>query len=101
MAVQTLVRSVVSTLPTALQRGSAVYSSACFKHCTSDIGSFWGVRVQGMRTLPQLACLDASAGLADLGAAAFLLCIPAAMHVRLGCTCRTRWPIAVAASPPA
>ena len=43
-----MVRSVLSGLPTAQQQGSAVYSSACFKHCTSDIGSFWGVRVNGV-----------------------------------------------------
>ena len=40
---QGLVRSVVLNMPTASQPGSAVYSSACFKHCTSTLGSFWGV----------------------------------------------------------
>jgi len=41
------VRAVAETLPTARQPGSAVYSSACFKHCTSTLawGSFWGVRI--------------------------------------------------------
>ena len=42
---QGLVRSVVLNMPTASQPGSAVYSSACFKHCTSTLGSFWGVRI--------------------------------------------------------
>jgi len=39
------VRGVVAKLPAAMQVGSIVFSSACFKHCTTDIGSFWGVRV--------------------------------------------------------
>ena len=49
-AFQTAVRSVVLDLPTASQPRSAVYSSACFKHCTSTLawGSFWGVRVDGV-----------------------------------------------------
>jgi hypothetical protein len=45
---QALVRSVVLDLPTAAQRGSAVYSSACFKHCTTNSGSFYGVRVNSV-----------------------------------------------------
>jgi len=44
---QAAVRSVVLSLPAPGQVNSAVYSSACFKHCTSTLawGSFWGVRV--------------------------------------------------------
>ncbi len=41
------VRSVMLNLPTAYQPGSAVFSSACFKHCTSNTPSFWGVTVDG------------------------------------------------------
>jgi len=46
-AFQTAVRDVVLNVPTKAQPRSAVYSSACFKHCTSSLawGSFWGVRV--------------------------------------------------------
>jgi hypothetical protein len=46
-AFQDAVRDVVLSLPTAAQPRSAVYSSACFKHCTSTLawGAFWGVRV--------------------------------------------------------
>lgn len=46
-AFQLAVRAVAETLPTAQQPRSAVYSSACFKHCTSALawGSFWGVRI--------------------------------------------------------
>jgi hypothetical protein len=39
------VRAVVTATPSALQPGSAVFSSACFKHCTSNLESFSGVRV--------------------------------------------------------
>ena len=42
---QGTVRGIMAKLPTAAQGGSIVFSSACFKHCTSDISSFWGVRV--------------------------------------------------------
>ena len=44
---QQAVRSVVLNLPTSEQPQSAVFSSACFKHCTSTLawGSFWGVRI--------------------------------------------------------
>jgi hypothetical protein len=44
---QAVVSSIVHSLPNAEQPGSAVFSSACFKHCTSDSGSFWGVRIRG------------------------------------------------------
>jgi hypothetical protein len=54
-AFQTAVRSVVLTLPTAAQPGSAVYSSACFKHVTSTIASFWGVYVDDMNLKNYLA----------------------------------------------
>ncbi len=62
---QQVVSSVVHSLPTAAQTGSAVFSSACFKcvqacmihlyvpaltrpqhrHCTSDSGAFWGIKI--------------------------------------------------------
>jgi len=42
---QQAVRAVMSTLPTAQQPGSAAYSSACFKHCTSDLNTFWTVKI--------------------------------------------------------
>jgi hypothetical protein len=47
---QDAVRDVALSLPTAAQPRSAVYSSACFKHCTSTLawGSFWGVRVDNL-----------------------------------------------------
>jgi hypothetical protein len=44
---QAIVSSIVHSLPNAEQPGSAVFSSACFKHCTSDSGNFWGVRIRG------------------------------------------------------
>jgi hypothetical protein len=44
-AFQLQVRSVLSGIPTAEQPGSAVFTSACFKHCVSQLSSFWGVRV--------------------------------------------------------
>lgn len=36
--------------PTASQaaQGSAVFSSACFKHCTSNAAAFWDVKVAGV-----------------------------------------------------
>jgi hypothetical protein len=52
---QGVVASVVSGLPNAQQPGSFVYSSACFKHCTSDTGAFWGVRIQGVSLKEALA----------------------------------------------
>ena len=44
---QAAVRTVMLNLPTAAQPRSAVYSSACYKHCTSTLayGAFWGVKV--------------------------------------------------------
>jgi hypothetical protein len=54
-AFQRAVRAVVLDLPTAAQAGSAVYSSACFKHCVTMIGSFWGVRINGMNLKDYLA----------------------------------------------
>jgi hypothetical protein len=52
---QTVVRGIVLNLPTRQQPNSAVYSSACFRHCTSVIGSFWGVRINGMSLKNYLA----------------------------------------------
>jgi len=50
LAFQQAVRAVVLELPTRAQARSAVYSSACFKHCTSTLayGAFWGVKVDGV-----------------------------------------------------
>lgn len=42
---QTIVRGVVTQAPTIKQQGSAVFSSACFRHCTSNLDEFWGLRV--------------------------------------------------------
>jgi hypothetical protein len=52
---QTDVRAVVTVTPSALQPGSAVFSSACFKHCTSNLESFWGVRVGELNLKDYLA----------------------------------------------
>ena len=52
---QATVRDVMLQLPTVSQPGSAVYSSACFKHCVCIIGSFWGVRVGGRSLAGYLA----------------------------------------------
>jgi hypothetical protein len=42
------VRDLVLNLPTPDQPGSAMFSSACFKHCTSNVPEFWGVKVNGL-----------------------------------------------------
>jgi hypothetical protein len=47
-AFQTVVRDLVLNLPTPNQPGSAMFSSACFKHCTSNVPEFWGVKVNGL-----------------------------------------------------
>lgn len=52
---QTAVRTVVEALPNAGQSGSAVYSSACFQHCTSNLETFWGVRVGSLNLKDYLA----------------------------------------------
>jgi Pectinacetylesterase len=44
---QVAMRDVALQLPTSQQAGSAVFSSACFKHCVCTIGAFWGVKVNG------------------------------------------------------
>jgi hypothetical protein len=41
------VRFQALQLPGAQQSGSAVFSSACFHHCSSNSGSFWGIHVDG------------------------------------------------------
>ena len=54
---QSAVRSVVLDLPVrGSQPRSAVYSSACFKHCTSSLawGAFWGVRVANVSLMKYL-----------------------------------------------
>ena len=52
---QTAVRAVVETLPNSGQAGSAVFSSACFEHCTSNLETFWGVRVGTLNLKDYLA----------------------------------------------
>ena len=42
---QQTVRGVMLQIPTAQQPGSAVFSSACYKHCVSQLSSFWGVKI--------------------------------------------------------
>jgi hypothetical protein len=66
---QGLVRSVVLNLPTATQPRSAVFSSACFKHCTSNMGAFWGVRVDDVSLAAYLRAwyFDAPSLLATAG----------------------------------
>jgi len=44
---QTETRYQALQMPGAQQSGSAVFSSACFHHCTSNSGSFWGIHVDG------------------------------------------------------
>lgn len=51
-AVQRDVREGALALPATQQPGSAVYSSACYRHCTTASGAFWGVRVNNF-TLAQ------------------------------------------------
>ena len=38
-------RQVLVALPALRQGASAVYSTACFKSCTTNTASFWGVRI--------------------------------------------------------
>ena len=45
------IRAQLLALPASQQGGSAVYSSACFKHCTSTSNAFWGVKVDGTISL--------------------------------------------------
>ena len=52
---QTAVRSVVEGLPNSGQPGSAVFSSACFQHCTSNLETFWGVRIGTLNLKDYLA----------------------------------------------
>ena len=39
------VLQIVNELPTAAQSKSAVFSTACFRHCVSDSAAFWNVAV--------------------------------------------------------
>ena len=48
---QRSVRSTLMQLPASTQGGSAVFSSACYAHCTSSTDSFWGVHVDGSYSL--------------------------------------------------
>jgi hypothetical protein len=54
---QAAVREVALQLPTAAQPRSAVFSSACFTHCTSTLsyGAFWGLKVNGLSLKDYLA----------------------------------------------
>jgi hypothetical protein len=40
------VLSTIATLPTHAQPTSAVFSSACFRHCVTDSAAFWNVNVE-------------------------------------------------------
>ena len=42
---QLVVRGVMSALPTPAQPYSAVFSSACLRHCVSQLADFWDVRI--------------------------------------------------------
>ena len=42
---QSAIRATLQLLPNTQQQGSAVYSPACWKHCLSNVGNFWNVRV--------------------------------------------------------
>lgn len=58
---QDVVRSVVLNLPVKAQLPrSAVFSSACFLHCTSTLawGAFWGVKVDGVALKDYLGACD-------------------------------------------
>ena len=48
---QRSVRSTLMQLPAATQGGSAVFSSACYAHCTSSTDAFWGIHVDGSYSL--------------------------------------------------
>lgn len=39
-------RAVLSSIPTAEQPHSAVFSSGCFRHCVTDSSAFWNVYVE-------------------------------------------------------
>lgn len=39
------VLAVVNTLPTTAQKKSAVFSTACFRHCVTDSAAFWNVGI--------------------------------------------------------
>ena len=39
------VLAVVNTLPTSAQKKSAVFSTACFRHCVTDSAAFWNVGI--------------------------------------------------------
>ncbi len=40
-----MVKEVIDTLPAPSQRASAVFSTACFRHCVTDTAAFWNVAV--------------------------------------------------------
>ena len=48
---QRSVRSTLMQLPASTQGGSAVFSSACYAHCTSSTNAFWGIHVDGSYSL--------------------------------------------------
>jgi hypothetical protein len=107
---QGLVRSVVLNLPTPTQPRSAVYSSACFKHCTSNMGAFWGVKVDdvSLKDYLQSWYFDAPSVLATAGGKQ-ALGLPAGVPAQrieacigFGCgQCHSRIPVGGPPLPPA
>jgi hypothetical protein len=82
------VRAIVLTLPDAAQPRSAVFSSACFKHCTSNLDAFWGVRVGALNLKDYLSLWyfgtdapHAGAAIAAAGASAGLPAGVATRHI--------------------
>jgi hypothetical protein len=61
---QARVRTVLAALPTASQaeQGSAVFSSACYGHCTSHADALWALRVRGRSLRDALTALLRSGG---------------------------------------
>ena len=53
--VQLAIRSVLLTLPTVNQTGSAIFSSTCSAHCTSSGADFWSITVNGDSMATQMA----------------------------------------------
>lgn len=52
---QLAVRGILELLPNMQQPGTAIFSSSCYKHCTSTTPLFWGVRVGGLNLKDYLA----------------------------------------------
>ena len=59
------VLAVVNSLPTASQKRSGVFSTACFRHCVTDSAAFWNVAISqpasnrsGRHSLPPISLRD-------------------------------------------